>query len=197
MLKLLTVSLLLLTLSCNTRQATNEAPSDSTCKTKATVVDLTGLDGCRFLLEVENEGRWLPLKMSDPNFKFHKGQQIAFDYEEVEDYISICMAEQKGVNITCIKEIKSAQQLPPACTEVPNMHQTEWIKKLIDGSRITHITQYPNDSGYLYYFINKSNGYLYDCKGTLLCDHQLNTQSDCSKKVATLNNGTIIMVTNN
>ncbi len=78
----------------------------SECKTIATVKDFTGLDGCTFLIVLENGDKLLPVKLNDENFELHDGQKIRFDYIELPDAMSICMAEDMAVEITCIKEIE-------------------------------------------------------------------------------------------
>ncbi len=195
---LLALSILLI-FSCKTKQAStttdNQVPVE-TCQTKATVIDMKNLDGCQFLLQVENGEKWLPMEISDPDFKFQDQQVIFFDYEEVTDYMSICMAENKGVNITCIKASSKASNLPPACTEVPNLLKTNWIQQIIRDKKIWKITQYKDNSEYVYLFKTNAKSYLYDCKGALICELSKNTENDCSKKLKTLSNQYVIWVQN-
>jgi len=188
---------ILLILACKTSKpaAVTEEVQTLSCQTKATVIDRSSLDGCQYLLQVENGEKWLPMEISDPNFKFHDQQSILFDYEEVEDYMSICMAENKGVNITCIKELAAAN-LPLACTEVPNILKTGWIQKTIREKKIFHITQYKDNSQFVYLFKANSKRYLYDCKGKAICDFDKNAEDDCTKKISSLTNEYVIWVQN-
>ena len=82
------------------------------CGHVATVKDLSGLDGCGFVLELENGSRLIPQKLTyvqapDPNqdpgyyFNFVDGQKVCFDYRET-DGADACMAG-KLVFLTCIK----------------------------------------------------------------------------------------------
>jgi hypothetical protein len=96
------ITLLTLTLfiACNgTKQNTTDTMS---CNTKGTVKDYAGLDGCGLLIELENGKKLEPAEVVD-DFALKDGQQIAFDYEEMPEMASICMAG-KIVRITCIKE---------------------------------------------------------------------------------------------
>lgn len=92
-------------LSCKTKK---DVPDNGqiNCKTTATVKDFSGLDGCKFLIVLENGDKLLPAKMIDENFAFKDGQKIRFDYKELQDVMSICMAEKLAVEITCIEEIE-------------------------------------------------------------------------------------------
>jgi hypothetical protein len=79
--------------------------STSACITNGTIKDFTGLDGCKFLIVLENGDKLLPAKVSDESFEFTDGQKIRFDFVELEDAMSICMAEKMIIEITCIKAI--------------------------------------------------------------------------------------------
>ena len=96
----------------------NESVGD--CMVPATVKDLTGLDGCGFVLELEDGSRIEPLRFircgtpsqakemtEDPllNFEMHDGQKVRISYTET-DYASICMVGPV-VKITCITEVTS------------------------------------------------------------------------------------------
>lgn len=97
--------------------ACNDDPS-LVCSTNATIRDLTGLDGCGFVFELE-DGSYLepvlPLLLcgtpplpkevtEDPlyNFEFVDGKRVVISYEETEG-VSICMVGLI-VKITCIRE---------------------------------------------------------------------------------------------
>jgi hypothetical protein len=87
------------------------------CLTPATMVDLSGLDGCGFVLELEDGKRLEPLtifRCGTPPISEEDEEQMApvdwvdgkkvfIDYEEVYDMGSICMAGQIA-RITCIRD---------------------------------------------------------------------------------------------
>ena len=91
-------------LSCKTKPEASEN-QQSECKTSATVKDFTGLDGCTFLIILENGDKLLPAKLNDESFTFRDGQKIRFDYKEMKDAMSICMTEKMIIEVTCIEEI--------------------------------------------------------------------------------------------
>jgi hypothetical protein len=88
------------------------------CSTPATIKDLTGLDGCGFVFELEDGTRLEPLRIfycgtpplpkdmpADPlhGFEIIDGKKVTISYDVVENYASTCMAGQV-VKITCIQE---------------------------------------------------------------------------------------------
>jgi hypothetical protein len=101
-----------------------EDPATPTaCSTPATVVDLTGLDGCGFVFELEDGTRLLPVLVfhcgtpplpkdlpSDAlsGFDFVAGKKVFIDYTISEDYAGACMAGQYA-SITCISEAFQTQ----------------------------------------------------------------------------------------
>jgi hypothetical protein len=107
----------LITLSCADGDITPK--EDNTCSTQATVKNYTGLDGCGYVLEL-NDGRILePVTMTvcgppphnimtldNPLANFEvDGKRVLIDYELIES-VSICMAGQT-VKISCISEAAS------------------------------------------------------------------------------------------
>ena len=89
--------------SCSTSK---NGGNDSDCSTLATVKDFTGLDGCTFLFILDNGDKYLPAEISDSNFELKDQQRIKFGYKELKDQMSICMAENKIVAVTCIQVVE-------------------------------------------------------------------------------------------
>jgi hypothetical protein len=92
---------------------------------RATVRDLTGLDGCGFVFELEDGTRLEPNRIGycgtgplpkeiteDPlfDFEFVDGKQVIIGYEEVEDMASICMVGPI-VKIICLEEVTIDEEL--------------------------------------------------------------------------------------
>lgn len=85
----------------------------------ATVRDLSGLDGCGFVFELEDGSKLEPFMLGycgtpplpkevteNPlyNFEWVDGKQVLIGYEVVPDAASICMVG-KIVKITCLEEL--------------------------------------------------------------------------------------------
>jgi hypothetical protein len=93
---------------------------ETRCSTFATLHDMTGLDGCGFVFELEDGTILEPVRIfrcgtppapdegrvpSDPleDFEWVDGKQVFLDYELLEESASICMMG-KPARITCIQE---------------------------------------------------------------------------------------------
>jgi hypothetical protein len=91
----------------------------------AIVRDLTGLDGCGFVFELEDGTRLepymigycgtppLPKEVTENplyNFEWVDGKEVIIGFEEVEDAASICMAGPI-VKITCLQEVITDEKL--------------------------------------------------------------------------------------
>lgn len=89
---------------------------EAECKVPATVRDITGLDGCSFVLELNNGERLIPLmetSFAEPqsitvkvNGNFHtfmEGQKVLINYV-ADNRPNICMAGQ-SIIISCIKQL--------------------------------------------------------------------------------------------
>ncbi len=94
---------------------------DDQCGTHAVVEDWTGLDGCGYLLKLDDGAYLEPIivgycgtppiseeQKNDPlsSFVFEDGMEVLIDYEVNSEFGSICM---KGTmaKITCIQEVNS------------------------------------------------------------------------------------------
>ena len=97
------------------------------CSTRATVRDLTGLDGCGFVFELEDGTRIEPIvtymcgtkplpkeATEDPlfNFSFAEGKRVLISFEPASN-ATICMAGFPAI-ITCLSEISEENtEVPP------------------------------------------------------------------------------------
>jgi len=83
-----------------------EETTKPSCETLATVKDNSGLDGCKFLIILdENDKRLEPLVVEDKTFEFKDGQRIRLNYEIEREIMSVCMGGM-GVKVTCIEEVE-------------------------------------------------------------------------------------------
>lgn len=95
-----------------------EKVSTSSCATAATVRDMSGVDGCGWVFELNDGSKlipywtWfcgtppLPKEMTeDPlyNFEYVDGKQVMISYEIMNDIATGCMSGQV-VKITCISD---------------------------------------------------------------------------------------------
>ena len=83
----------------------NCGDEETSCEIKATLRDYAGLDGCGFVLVLE-DGEVLEMGAFDeePDFKFNDGLKVNISFEEIRDSASICMVGPI-VRIMCMKTI--------------------------------------------------------------------------------------------
>ena len=193
---------LLILFSCKTKKVV-ETNTNTSCTTIAMVKDYTGLDGCQFLLVLENGEKWLPAKVNDKDFVFKDNQKIKFGYIVLEDMMSICMSENKSVELTCIEIIsdgnsttkpKAPKGMPEKkpCVETTNPNEVAWMAELIKKLNPLRITRYNYLDGFAYLIQSAPVGSLYDCQGTFLCEVNGKIITDCSKKVNQLKGQKVI-----
>lgn len=89
-------SLLAPALSCQQDEPTPD------CQTPATLRDLTGLDGCGFVLELADGQRLEPHGAVWAAYPKHDGERVTISYID-DPAVSICMVGQ-GVELKCIQQ---------------------------------------------------------------------------------------------
>ena len=70
---------------------------------KGELKNLTGLDGCSWVLELEDGVRVEPINLEEFDIEKQDGQKIYVSYEIEQGYASICMIGSI-VRITCIEK---------------------------------------------------------------------------------------------
>ncbi len=91
------------------------SPESLACQTQATVKDLHGLDGCRYVLVLESGEKLEPLfdqGQSSPTIKgivLRDGMQVTLSYQDRNDYGSVCMVG-KIVEVTCFSELPGSDK---------------------------------------------------------------------------------------
>ena len=184
--KYILLSLALFIFSCTPSSTQKMSQKDtSQCTTMATVKDFTGLDGCRFLFVLENGDKYLPTSINDATFVLKDNQKIKFGYKEIEGAMSICMAEKKSIEVSCIKLI-SAPEAPPTkrparkdCINTDTPLKIDWMKTMIQTNKISRVDKFSFRDGFAYLFAATNQFYLLDCQGTTLCSGALSEEKDC------------------
>ena len=97
--KLLVIGLIVLTLtihSCN-----KESECENSCSAK--IVNMTGLDGCSWMIELGDGSKLEPTNLNDFNINLQVNQKIWIVYHTAAQMASICM-HGEIVTIDCISE---------------------------------------------------------------------------------------------
>lgn len=71
------------------------------CKYEGVVKDMSGLDGCKWVIELNDGTRLQPVELADSSFKLSNEQRVKVSYTELKDRMSVCM-NGKLVRIDCI-----------------------------------------------------------------------------------------------
>ncbi len=128
----------------------------STCNQTGTVRDCTGLDGCGYLIDLDNGMRLEPV-LRNTTFRFYNRQRVRLSYFERTDLYSECMA---GITaeISCIEEIKpDTSHLPPPCEQI--MLNTSFIlnEDICSGTASVEILTPCN--AWIYYEMVRNTGF--------------------------------------
>ena len=175
--------------TCKVQKGTSG--NDAACNTSGKVQDFTGLDGCKLLIVLENGDKYLPTTPEFDGIKLEAGQELSFGYKEVEAMASICMAESKIIEFTCL-QLKSAIPVKPECFNTDDPYSVKWMKEAMTTLKPESISKFTfRTDGWAYFFRGKTN-YLYDCQGNLICDTKKNKSEDCLRFVEDRTKGTII-----
>lgn len=150
------------------------------CTTVGTVKDLDGLDGCGYLIELPN-GDLLNPASYPGGFVFKDKKKIRFDYKILPDAVSICMAENATVEITCISEI-DAQSAPQDCAKITNPFTVPWMDKAIDRHNAVQVIKQQIGGKWVFLFRAVPTSFLYDCDGNLLCETKGDNTDDCHRQ---------------
>lgn len=199
--QLLTLVFVIALISCNTNkpvESTQVAPKiekkTPVCNTMGTVKDHTGMDGCKFLIHLENGEKWLPQKVSDQTFRFADNQKIRFGYEVVPDGASVCMMENKIVNITCIEEVSTGKVNDCAMTEDP--FSVDWMKEVMEKVKPEMVisSMYKGTPNYFFSVTRccDQQSFLYSCRGKVICTDGGITGGDCKDLLKQLKNQKVI-----
>ena len=195
--KMLAFVLILVNIGCDTTKKTSQSAD---CRTVGTVKDFTGLDGCTMLILLDDGTKLLPGKIIDANFRLKDGQRIAFDYrEDKASAMTICMAEDMIVEITCIKSLdkKASDRDVPQCINTSDPTNVNWMKRLIETQQPLRISKYPYGKKFVYFFQGKTDSYAYDCEGKLICDMPNNEKNVCYDQMQTFTDGRVIYLGEN
>ncbi len=182
------VFLLTIFLACNASKPTENSTS---CQEMGTVKDMRGLDGCQFLIITEEGAKLLPSRVPE-DFTFQDGQQIKFGYQETEAMASICMAEDKIVEITCIELVSAGTTDYVECLNIENPADVDWMVTAIDERAPTQIVKYRYRTNSWAYLFKGKKTYLYDCKGALICESDDATSARCMNKIGANKVGVVI-----
>lgn len=168
------------------------------CSVEAKVFDYTGLDGCRFLLELKDGTRLLPISLPDNDFLFSESQIVKINYTLKKDLMSACITAALPVEITCLKEVKPGTKegqtfFKKECIDTDTPLAYAWVKKMVMRNKISEIKRAYKESKAFYIMYGNVNVHVFDCYGEMICEYPLNENgSSCANKTAQYSNLTSV-----
>lgn len=163
------------------------------CDTHGIVVDMSGLDGCKWMLVTDAGNKLLPQKWPD-GFEPKDKLSVSFHFTQVKDAMSVCMAEDMVVTVDCIEPIATTgKPVKPTCYNTVNPMEVDWMRVAMvkNGTNLIEKYHYLDKYAYLFKGVNLDND-LYDCQGNLLCSYRETEQNACSQQLGGLGGGTVI-----
>ncbi len=67
-------------------------PTDGYLKANGTLRDMTGLDGCRWAIELDNGDKLMPTNMADFSVVPAEGKRVSIEYKLTPNVMTTCMA---------------------------------------------------------------------------------------------------------
>ncbi len=153
------------------------------CSDTATLKDFTGLDGCGFLIVLDNGEKLQAVKYHDnKKIQLKDGQRIKIGYKEVDNQMSICMAG-KMVEVTCIEFLESSttpsrpaktggiKPVKMECVETLDPYYNDWMLITLEKTNAYQVVRYTyRTDGFAYYFLGSKGNMVVDCQGTIICE---------------------------
>jgi len=153
----------------------------SNCSTIGTVKDFTGMDGCQFLIILENGEKLQPMNEGKSKVDWKDGQRIRFDYYETTDHMSICMSG-KMVIVSCLEILEKEESTVPAgtggvrpmpkkCVETLDPFSKDFLQDALNKTNAYQVIRYTyRTDGWAYYFLGPKKNLMIDCQGTIICE---------------------------
>lgn len=160
---------------CESKKGTTRAA----CNHVGTLVDYRELDGCQWLIRLDDGRLLLPQRWPE-GFAPVAGQRIRFGFEEVLDLMTICMAEDVVVRLTCLEAIADTSRPQPLpCLQIDDPFEVDWLNKALERYNPHRVVRYPWRDGWVYLLEGQQQWALYDCQGTLLCTTMGDSEDRC------------------
>jgi len=146
--------------------ADNKKPT--TIGNLATVVDYTGLDGCRQMLMLDDGRLMIPLEDEGLVQELHYGQRVSITFEETEPMVSICMTEDMTAKINTIELVEKVD--------------LTWIDGIVKKMKPYGINRCSDDKGDFIYVQSGKVSTAYTIEGVEICNTPGKAMSDCVRR---------------
>ncbi|MEM6967234.1 MAG: hypothetical protein AAF573_20900 [Bacteroidota bacterium] len=186
----------LIFISCLLLFTASKCEKNKNCTEVGTLKDFTGLDGCKFMIVLDNGEKLQPVKYEDADVELKDGQRIKFGYKEVTDQMSICMAG-KMVEITCFEytnesPVTGTDPVRLPCLKTLDPYEAEWGKMAMQKTNAYQVVRYTyRTDGWAYLFNGPQKNMIVDCQGTVICECGAK-ETKCDDQVKNYSNELVI-----
>lgn len=146
-----------------------QASATQSCSHAVKAKDFKGLDGCGILLVLDNGKKLLATNMNDFEIKWTDGSSYRVDYEILEDMMSICMAENHTVKLTCAEPALVPKGQGMKCDTIIDPYRVEWSAKVMMDLDPRRVVEMYIDDQLCYFYPGQTERRIYKCTGELLC----------------------------
>ena len=178
----------IITLLCFTwlTLTSEKCDQDTTCKESVIAMDMSDLDGCGMILVTENDKKLLPVNLEEYPLTINNGDHLSVSYSVLKDGMSICMAEDAMIKLTCLELISKAPEKVD-CPQMKDPVDFEWSKKVLGEIEMRHIELFTTDDGDYYLFRAHGDCRLYKCTGEFICKGTCDKNDECETYFASHN----------
>jgi hypothetical protein len=135
----------------------------SFCESEGTVIRADQLDGCSWLIETNHGHKLLPVNADD--YPLIDRQKIYFSFVPF-DGMSICMAEDEIVTLTCFQTKDKI-----TCDDETGWQEISWLSNIIEKQKISMVDRFSWGRYKLYQITHVDGKFTwYHCDGTLICN---------------------------
>lgn len=133
------------------------------CESEGLVILSDQLDGCKWFIETSDGRKLLPQNADD--YHLTDRQRINFSFVPF-DGMSICMAEDEIVTMTCFQPMGEW-----LCDDGTDWQRISWLSNIIENQNIRRVDRFIRGQIKLYQ-ITSTDGIFswYHCDGRLICD---------------------------
>lgn len=159
---------------------------ETACNETVVALDMSDLDGCGMVLVTGDNKKLLPVNLGEYPITVSNGDKLSVSYTVLEDGMSICMAEDAMIKLTCLERIEvSPERLD--CPKMKDPVDFSWSKKILGEIELRHIERFVTGDGDFYMFRSYGDCRLYKCTGQLICTGTCDKNDECETYFASQN----------
>jgi len=137
------------------------------------------------LMTTDNK-KLLAVNLEDFPVKVADGDKLTVSYTVVKNGMSICMAEDAMIKLSCMELISPSPEASncPTMTDPVDFTWSKQVLKEIDLRRIERIA---TSDGDYYWFRSQGDCHLYKCTGQFICSGTCDEKDECEAYFASRN----------